>query len=169
MKKVLFVIAFQGFRDEEYAEPKRILEGHGVGIVTASTAVGTATGKLGLETPVDVPYGDQQAVDYDAVVFIGGPGSPCYWEDPAAHRLLRDAAAAGKIIGGICSAALTLAKAGILSGKRATVWSGDAEAFRPLVGKYTAAECEIDGNCITANGPGAADAFGMALAEALGV
>lgn len=166
-KKVLFVIAFEGFRDEEYAEPKRILTDNGIQVVTASTGSGTARGKLGMEATVDCTYDTQRASDYDAVVFIGGPGSPGYWDDPKAHALLQDAAAAGKVIGSICSAGVTLAKAGVLRDKRATVWAGDGDVFRPLVGEYTEAAVEVDGRCVTGNGPRSAQDFGQALLKAL--
>ena len=166
-KDVLFVIAYEGFRDEEYAEPKAILEQAGYRVVTASTSSGTATGKLGMKATVDLEYRGQSATDYAAVVFIGGPGSPGYWEDDEAHRLLREAVGAEKVVGGICSAGVTLARAGVLRKKRATVWPGDADIFSPLVGEYTAASCERDGLVVTANGPGAADEFGRALAAVL--
>jgi len=162
-KDILFVIAFDGFRDEEYAEPKAVLEKAGYRVVTASTMIGVATGKLGMRVTVDLEYRGLSAVDYGAIVFIGGPGSPGYWEDDEAHRLLREAAGAEIVIGGICSASVTLAKAGVLRNKRATVWPGNADEFEPLVGNYTAASCERDGLVVTANGPGAADAFGRGL------
>lgn len=166
-KEILFVIAFEGFRDEEYAEPKSILEKAGYRVITASTGTGTAHGKLGMKASVDLEYRGQSASDYAAVVFIGGPGSPGFWEDDEAHRLLREAVGAERVIGGICSASVTLAKAGVLRKKKATVWPGDADVFAPLVGEYTAASCECDGLVVTANGPGAAEEFGRTLAAIL--
>lgn len=162
-KKVLAVIAFRGFRDEEYAVPKQLLEKAGFRVVTVSTERGTATGKLGMTAAVDMLYTEAAAEDYAAVVFVGGPGSPGYWDDPAAHAFVRKMAAAGKVVAAICSACVTLAKAGVLQGRRATVWPGDGEVLRPLVGEYTAAVCERDGNFLTANGPAAAGRFGETL------
>ncbi len=46
MKKIAMFIAFQGFRDEEYAEPKKALEAAGHKVVTVSTAKGEAKGKF---------------------------------------------------------------------------------------------------------------------------
>lgn len=165
--KVLFVIAYEGFRDEEYAEPRRILEENGVRVETASTRLGTAQGKLGMQAPVDRLLDQIEMKDWDGIVFIGGPGSSEYWDSPPAHALIRDAAAAGKLTAGICSAAVTLAKAGVLEKRRATVFPGDKECFVPLVGEYTAADCEVDGHFVTADGPGSAEAFGTALANRL--
>lgn len=162
-KKVLAVIAFRGFRDEEYDVPKKSLEAAGFRVVTASTERGTASGKLGMSATVDILHTEAVADDYAAVVFVGGPGSPGYWDDPVAHDLIKRMAAAGKVVAAICSACVTLARAGVLAGRRATVWPGDGELLRPLVGEYTAAECERDGNFLTGNGPGAAKRFGETL------
>jgi len=167
-KKVLFVIAFEGFRDEEYIRPKQILEQKGVTVVTASTQMGTASGKLGMQVPVDILYTKADLDEYHGLIFIGGPGSPGYWEDAAAHLMLRGAASSGKLVAGICSACVTLAKSGVLTDRRATVWAGDASILKPLVGQYTAATCEEDGLFITANGPDAAEEFGEKLALRLG-
>ncbi len=79
--------------------------------------------------------------------------------------MLRLAVSEGKVVAGICSACVTLAKAGILKGKRATVYPGDAQTFTPFVGEYTASDVEQDGLLITANGPGAAEKFGTAVLE----
>lgn len=165
--KVLFVIAYEGFRDEEYAEPRRILEENGVKVETASTQLGTAQGKLGMQAPVDRLYDQVDAADWDGVVFVGGPGSSGFWDDPVAHKLIRDMSQAGKVTAAICSACVTLAKAGVLKGRRATVFPGDKDEFAPLVGDYTAADCEVDGIFITATGPGSAEQFGNELAKQL--
>jgi len=167
MGRVAFIIANQGFRDEEYTVPRDRLEAAGHSVVTASTATGPATGKLGMVTEVDLALPDLDVHDFAAIVCIGGPGSPQFWDDHLVHDLLREALREGLVLGGICSAAVTLAKAGVLAGRRATVWPGDGEILAPLVGTYTAAECEVDGRCITANGPTAAAAFGDALVAAL--
>jgi len=167
MGRVAFIIAKQGFRDEEYAVPRDRLESAGHSVVTASTATGPATGKLGMEVQVDLALPDLDVHDYVAVVCIGGPGSPQFWDDHLVHDIVREALREGLVVAGICSAAVTLAKAGVLAGRRATVWPGDGEIFAPLVGTYTASECEVDGRCITANGPNAAAAFGASLVAAL--
>ena len=55
--------------------------------------------------------------DYDAVIFVGGPGSSEYWDDPKAHSIAEETVAADKIPGAICIA--SLAKSGVLKGKKA--------------------------------------------------
>jgi protease I len=167
MKKAVMVIAHEGFRDEELFVPKKVLEKGGIEVKIASTALTPARGKLGGSSPVDMLLKDIRVLDFDAVVFIGGPGSVGYWDDPVAHKLLRESLSAGKITAGICSAAATLAKAGILRGRRATVFPEDAGVLIDNGAAYTATEVERDGNIITAAGPQAAEGFGEEVLKAL--
>ena len=46
MKKIAMFIAFQGFRDEEYKEPKKLLQAAGHKVDTVFTATGEARGKF---------------------------------------------------------------------------------------------------------------------------
>jgi len=167
MARILFIIAREGFRDEEYDIPRRRLEREGHTVVTASTAIGRATGKLGMPAEVEIALPDVEIGEYAGVACIGGPGSPQFWDDHLVHDLLRQAGRLGLVVAGICSAAVTLARSGVLASRRATVWPGDGEIFAPLVGEYTAARCEVDGKFITADGPAAAEAFAEALCTAL--
>jgi len=75
---------------------------------------------------------------------------------------------AGKIVAAICIAPEILAEAGLLSGKKATAWSGSLEKLRAKGAKVENAPVVSSGRIITGNGPGAARAFGRAIAEALG-
>jgi protease I len=163
MAKIAMILAQEGFRDEEYAVPKRLLGEAGHEVVTSAREKGEALGKLGMRTQAECALAELRAADYDAIVCVGGPGSLQYWDDAQVHALLREAQSRGAIVAGICSAAVTLARSGVLAGRRATVFPGDAEELKPHVGQYTAAVCEQDGKCVTANGPAAAEAFGKAL------
>ncbi|MBM4033734.1 MAG: DJ-1/PfpI family protein [Planctomycetes bacterium] len=166
-RKVLLLIASESFRDEEYAEPRKALEAAGATVTVASSKLGTARGMLGGTAKADILLRDAKAADYDAVVFIGGSGATEYWDNKAAHALAQDAAQADKLVGAICIAPVTLARAGLLKGKRATVWpacEGDLKAGGAALGK---GPVERDGKVITGVGPQAAGAFGKALVEAL--
>ena len=167
MKNVVMVIAHKGFRDEELLEPKEVLENNKIKVKIASTELIQAQGKLGALIKPDILLKDINLADFDALVFIGGPGSLGYWDDPLAHKLLNDAVISGKVIGGICSAVVTLAKSGILKGKNATVFPDDAQELINNGVNYTAASIEIDGNIITAVGPQAAKDFGEEIVRAL--
>lgn len=167
MKKVVMIISQNDFRDEELLKPKEILEKNGIAVVIASSWLNQSTGMLGAKVKPDILLADIKIAEFAAIVFIGGSGASQYWDDPLAHKLAQDAAAGGKIVAAICIAPVTLAKAGVLQGKRATVWSTDAGQIKIKGALYSSKNVEIDGNIITAGGPFAAREFGEELAKAL--
>jgi len=167
MKTVVMVIAEKIFRDEEYQVPKDILSKAGIKVVTASTTTGEATGKLGLKVRPDILVSQIDTDQLDALIFIGGAGAEQYFHDQQAHKVAKEAAQKGKIYGAICIAPVILANAGLLNGKRATVFSSGAEDLKKGGAVYTGSDVDIDGNLITGCGPEAAKNFGERLLEML--
>jgi protease I len=169
MKVVVMVIARERFRDEEYAEPKTVLEGRGAQVVTASTAPGVCAGKLGAEVCADVALADVDPAAIDALVFVGGAGSAVFFDDRVAHVLAQAALDLGKVVGAICIAPSVLAHAGLLRGRRATAFPDRQADLEAHGARYSSGPVEVDGQIVTANGPEAARPFGMALADLLGL
>jgi len=167
-KQVLAVVAFELFRDEEFLVPREILEKAGIGVTIASSMLGAATGKLGARVEVGVLLAQAKAAHYDAVLFVGGPGSKGFWDDPDAHHLAKDFVEAGKLVCAICSAPIILARAGLLEGRLATCFEADRAELERGGATYTGAEVTLDGRFITANGPTAAAAFAHTIVERLG-
>jgi len=167
MKKAVMIIPESDFRDEELKEPKDILERNNIEVKVASTTLDRVEGMLGAQVKPDILINDIEIKDFDAIVFVGGGGSSQYWDDPVAHKLAQDAIGANKIVAAICIAPVTLARAGILKGKRATVFSSEAGELKSEGANYTGKAVEKDGNIITASGPTAARAFGEELVKAL--
>ena len=167
MKRVVMIIAKNDFRDEELLEPKAILEKNGIEVKIASTSLNIAKGMLGARVTPDILVKDINVKDFQAIVFIGGAGASQYWDDPVAHKLAQEAFSQGRIVAAICIAPVTLANAGILTGKRATVWPDEAGQLNLLQANYTGRPVEKDGNIITAAGPFAAREFGEELVEVL--
>lgn len=166
------VIAFRDFRDIEYFIPRNILGGAGAKIITVSTQKGIAIGDDGGDVEVNLTASEFQAEDFDAAVFIGGAGMGKYLDSETFQKIAKDTVALDKVLGAICIAPALLAKAGVLSGKKATIWSSpmDKSPIRMLEeggAKYQAEDVVIDGKIVTANGPGAAKKFGEALIEVL--
>jgi len=166
-KKVLMIIASRNFRDEEYKKPRKILEERGAAVEVASSTLNIATGMLGAKVKPDTLLKDIKAEDYDAIIFVGGSGSTEYWDDPVAHRIAKVAADSSKVLGAICLAPVTLANAGLLEGKKATVYRSAADKLRAKGAIYTGKDLEVVGRIVTANGPGAAEKFGKAIADLL--
>jgi protease I len=169
MTTALMVIAPTVFRDEEYAEPKRVLEAHGVSVTTASVAPGECIGKLGMRVTASLSVADAAEREWDAVVFVGGAGAKVFFDDPAAHQLARVQFDSGRVLAAICVAPSTLAHAGLLRGVRATAFPSQEQHLREHGSLWTGDLVTTDGKIVTGNGPEAAEQFGQAIAEVLGV
>lgn len=173
MKKALIIIAHKGFQDIEYSKTREQLENANIEVSVASTSEGICTGAFGLEVEPDLILQEVNINDFDAIVFIGGPGTPSVRSSPYSTKIALDAHNAGKIIGAICWSPTILAKAGILDGKRATVWVGyddekgmDTNKYLEQQGaEFVREPVVVDGRIVTANGPPAAEMFGKTLAK----
>ena len=166
MKNILMIIAPEGYQDVEYGDPKQIFIEEGIKVTTASTEQ-EAHGKFGEVTKTDVLLQDAKPEDYDAVVFIGGPGTPIYFSNQTALSLARSFAESGKITAAICAAPGILANAGVLANKKATSHPAVADIVSPRCATYTTSDVEQDGNIITANGPASAKNFAKVIVKNL--
>ncbi len=166
-KKILMVLAHDRYRDEEYEEPRKVFEEEGAEVMVASSALGEARGKLGGKAPVDILLDEVKVADYEAVVFVGGPGSDEYFHNPQALALVKETFKAGKVIAAICIAPATLANAGILKNKRVTAFPSVESDLKAGGANYTGNPVERDGRIITAAGPEAATEFGETIVAAL--
>lgn len=169
-KKVLFVICQEDFRDEELAHPREEVAAAGAKTEVASREKAPAKGMLGAIENPDLTIREAKATDYDAVVAVGGRGTPEHlWNDDDLHKLLREAREAGKVVGGICLSGATLAVAGVLKGVEATCYTTDASKKEMEKGKAIFIEkpVVVSGKIVTANGPPAARDFGKALVSVI--
>ncbi|MDN3514037.1 MAG: DJ-1/PfpI family protein [Candidatus Brocadia sp.] len=166
-KKAVMIIASNNFRDEELLKPKEVLEKNGIVVTVASSSLKEATGMLGAKVKPDVLFTNINTGDYDAVIFVGGSGANEYWDNSTAHKIATDAHNSKKIVGAICIAPVTLARAGLLKDKKATTYSSTVSDIKSAGANYTGADVERDGNIITASGPTAAQKFGEAIVKAL--
>jgi len=166
-KKAVMIIAERNFRDEELLKPKEILEKRGVKVTVASTSLNVAKGMLGARVKPDILVKEIKVDDYDAIIFVGGSGASQYWNDPLAHNIAKEAVKKNKILCAICIAPVTLANAGVLSGKKATVWPSEKGKLEAKGASYTGNPVQVEGKIITAEGPQAAEEFGRSIVEAL--
>lgn len=171
MKKVLIVIAPIGFQDYEYEKTKEVLEQSGIQTVTASKTSGKCQGAFGREAEAELGLSEIDVSQFDGISVIGGGGClKAFSEDPEIIELVKNFSLRGKIVAAICIAPVVLAQAGILAGKKATVWNDDGKQA-PKIEKYGAKfideDIVADENVITANGPKAAENFGKKIAEAI--
>lgn len=161
-KKAVFVIAHEGFQSVEYSVPKTLLEQSGIMITTASNKTMPATAHDGSTADVDIDIKNIDINQYNALIFIGGPGALEHLDNQDSYDLIKKAIEAKKLVGAICIAPRILAKAGILDNKRATGWNGDNELgpfYKEHNVHYKNEDVVIDGLIVTAIGPNASREF----------
>ncbi len=170
-KKAVMIIAFRDFRDAEYFVPKEILEKAGVEVKTASNKLGTAIGADGGETNVDLLVSQINVADFDAIIFVGGPGCLSALDNEDSYKVAKEAVLQNKVLASICISPVILAKSGVLKGKRATVWNDWTKSQAKTLEKEGAIFEEkpvvVDGKIVTANGPQAAEEFAKSILDLL--
>src|SRR3989441_13167696 len=94
-KKILMVIPHTQFREEEFFEPKKILEDEGAKVVVASTTARMCRGIKGGTAQADIAIADAKPEDYAAIVLCGGSSVPEFlWNDKKLQELVTAMAAA---------------------------------------------------------------------------
>ncbi|MGM0770653.1 MAG: DJ-1/PfpI family protein [Halobacteriota archaeon] len=169
-KKILMVVAQENFRDEEFFEPKKVFEKSNAKVTVASNATKKAKGMLGGEVKPDISISDANINDYDAISITGGGGSKQYlWDNKELQDIVRKANEQGKVVAAICISPVVLANAGILEGKKSTVFKND-ETVRILKEKGARHKDKgviSDGNIVTGRDPKSATEYGKEVLKAI--
>lgn len=172
MTKVLFIISFNNFQDDEYLTPLNILKDAGIKADTTSNKIGTAIGGYKkTEVKIEKTINEIDVNNYDALIFVGGGGALDNLDNENSYKIIQKAFSLKKIIAAICIAPIILSNSGILKEKKATVWLGNFPGLidstdKHLISRgifYQNKNVIIDDNIITANGPYAAQEFGEAI------
>jgi protease I len=168
--KAVIAIAPEKFRDEELAEPVAALQKAGIAIEIASTRAGPCTGMLGAKVYAGVAFEDVDPKQFDGLIVVGGSGSQDFlWENSELVRLAIYFYETNRVVSAICLAPVVLARAGILKGKKATVYESQQSVFEMKKGRSLLQQEAVvkDGRIITANGPEAAKDFAAAVVAEL--
>jgi protease I len=168
--KLLVAIAPDRYRDEELDKPLAVFRKAGIGFDIASITTGTCAGMLGGTAHASLTFDHADPSLYAGIVIIGGLGSPAHlWGNRDLARLVKTLYSAKKIVAAICLSPVVLARAGILKGRKATLYRTPESVSEMKAGDAVILESPvvIDGTVITANGPDAATAFGDAIVSAL--
>ncbi len=166
-KKAALIIGSQNFRDEELFETKRVLDAALVQTVIASTKTGVIQGVLGNVAEATIPVNRLKVDDYDAIIFIGGPGAAEYVGNPTIMNMVRETVRKGKVLAAIGVAPTILANANVLAGIRATSFLSERDRLIQAGAIYTIFPVERERSIITATGPDAAVQFGRVITNAL--
>lgn len=163
-KRIVLIIASNGYQPIEYNVPKELLRKEGAIIITASDKPGGAVASDNSTTPVDITLNqlDQDLQKYDGIFFIGGSGALECLDNSISYSIISKAKKLNIPYGAICISTRILAKGYGLEGKRATGWNEDL-ALNVLYPNFGATLVEhpiaTDGLLVTASGPEAAEAF----------
>ncbi|MBS7627582.1 DJ-1/PfpI family protein [Candidatus Bathyarchaeota archaeon] len=155
-KRILFLIAHEGFNDRELLDPKAILEDRGIEVDIASTLAGECRGMGGTKVMAPLAIDDVKPYEYDGIVIVGGLGAKIYLSGNAkVHALLKSFYKAGKLVAAIGRGRHALSEVGLF---------GENFSYGPKV--------EIRGHVIAARPPATTPGwtskdFGRLLADHL--
>ena len=169
-KRVLMVVAPEGYREDELSVPSGIFKELGAEVVVASTraCTGIAHGMSGGEVAVNLSIGNVNLSEYDSIVIVGGVGSMKYlWDDSDLRDMVRVAYDSHMTVAAICLSPVVLARAGILRDKECTAFITAKEELIKNGGKYQDKGVVVSGNIVTAKGPEYATEFAIAVADVM--
>jgi len=167
-KKIAFILAPNDFSDEQYFQPKVLLQAQGAMIDTFSkNNPEEVTGIKGGKAHITASLKELNPEEYDAIVIVGGKGAKKYFNDKKIHKIIKTFADAGKIISAISSGSVVLANAGVLSGKEVTSLDVNKSQLINKKANWTDKKSVVDGNVITSQGSQTSMDFGMQIVNSL--
>ena len=163
--KVVVPLA-EGFEEIEFSTIVDILRRAGIDVTAAGLKEGIINGAHGIRVTPDTVIDKASADDFDVIILPGGyPGFVNLGQSEKVLRLVKEMYDRNKYVTAICGAPSVLAKAGVIQGKKATIFPGMEDA---LTGAQRSDErVVVDGKVITSQGPGTAMEFAIKLVEVL--
>ena len=152
-----------GFEEIEVISTVDVLRRAGLKVVIAGMPGTMLIGDNGIKIIADKRLDDINPEEFQAIVLPGGSGSPTLGKSNKVMEIVRDFNSKNKLIAAICHSPLLLAGAGLLDGRRATVYPGKERELPKPRGERGV----VDGNIITSQGPGTAMEFALKIVEAL--
>ncbi|KON29545.1 hypothetical protein AC477_05795 [miscellaneous Crenarchaeota group-1 archaeon SG8-32-1] len=167
MVKALVFLA-TGFEEIETVTIVDVLRRAGIDITVAGLTFNVIDGAHEIKMVPDKSIEDVKLENFDAVVVPGGsPGYKNLREDPRVIDIIKEAFKSEKIVAAICAAPAVLSDAGILNGKRCTIYPGMEDELEKGGGIPKPDIVVVDGNIITSKGPATALPFALRIAEKL--
>jgi len=169
-KRVVIIMPKEYFNDDELFGVEDTFQAAGVQFVVASSVIGEIKGISRNVVTSDMLVKDIKVDDYDAFVFIAGPGMRAYLYDKDSVNLVRQANEKYKILAAINNAPAIFAEAGIVKGRTITSFTAQRKKLMDSGAKWRNTSLEVDGNIITASGPDDAQisAGGISVAQRFG-
>ena len=170
-KKIL-ILATDGFEESELFGPRRILTDLGAKVLLASPSrmpiQATVSDDAGRTIRPDLTIAEVGAVEYDALILPGGVRNPDTLRmNEDAVTLIREFAAANRLVAAICHGPWLLVEADLLRGKTATSWPSIRTDLRNAGATVVDEPVVTDGTIITSRNPNDVAAFTAAIADYL--
>ena len=163
--KILVPLA-EGFEEIEFSTFVDILRRAGMTVTVAGLKECAISRAHSVSLTPDTLIDKVSADDFDVIVLPGGnPGYVNLEKSEKVLQLVREMHDRNKYVTAICAAPSVLAKAGVIQGKRATIFPGMEDALTGA--QYSKGRVVIDGRIITSQGPGTAMEFAIKLVEVL--
>jgi protein deglycase len=153
----------EGFEELEAVTIIDVLRRAGLKVTVAALGSSPVVGSHAISVACDTTLDAVAENAFDAVVLPGGPAAQRLRDDERVKSIVKRAAEQGKLVAALCAAPIVLEAAGVLAGKRATVYPGNLLPSARQVEERVV----IDGNIVTSRGPGTALEFSLALVEKL--
>jgi 4-methyl-5(b-hydroxyethyl)-thiazole monophosphate biosynthesis len=153
----------EGFEELEAVTIIDVLRRAGVEVTVAALATSPVQGSHAIRVEADALLDAVQGDAFDAVVLPGGPAAKRLRDDERVKAVVRRLAKEGRLVAAVCAAPIALEAAGVLAGKRATVYPGNTLPSA----EQLEARVVVDGSIITSRGPGTALEFSLAVVAKL--
>ena len=167
MKKIAIILA-DGVEETEFIAVGDVLRRLSMEVVVTGLNGIEVKGGHGFGLKADRLLAECSPAEFDAVFLPGGMGGAlAMYESEAVVEFVREMERSGRIVSAICAAPMVLGKAGLLGGKRFTMYPG-LDKYLPTGCRPIPDLAVRDGRTVTGKGAGTVFAFAKELAAALG-
>lgn len=168
MARVLIITNQQGFNSDEVSIPKKMLERSGHVVKTASITRSNAVSSDGSSFSPDFAIYEVNP-DYFEAVIVVGEGADELARKRDVVSVVRRIALRDRVVGGITMGPLVLAAAGVLGGRRATVYRTQRalNGLKECNARPSGDRVVCDGNTVTAQDHESAEEFAKEIIKML--
>jgi protease I len=126
VKSILMVVPPKEIQNDEFFKSKSVFDQNGFKVVIAGLTTNIATTDAGLNVKPELALENVNTDHYDALAIIGGMGTVNFlFGNEALLNIVKDFYNKKKLTTCICGSAVIFARAGILKGRKATVYAYD--------------------------------------------
>jgi protease I len=157
-RRIAFLTANEGVEQVELTAPWEAVEAEGATPVLLAPDAGDVQAFDHLDRAdvfqADLPVGEADPGDYDALVLPGGVANPDQLRTiPAAVRFVRRFVESGRTVAVICHGPWTLIDAGVVEGRHLTSWPSVRTDLVRAGAKWSDEPLVVDGNLISSRKP----------------